>query len=110
MLIGVLRSHGLPTPARQHVIRDDTGAFVARVDLAYPDLRIAIEYDSYQEHVGKRQLVRDSRRRNAITALGWIVLVGTAEDVRLGHGRVLARDVRGARATAQARTGVTSGQ
>ena len=85
MLIDVLLAHGLPEPTRQYVIRDESGAFVARVDLAYPELRIAIEYDSYQEHVGKQQLVRDSRRRNAITALGWIVLVGTAEDVRLGR-------------------------
>ncbi|MFI5046146.1 MAG: hypothetical protein ACHQIG_03705 [Acidimicrobiia bacterium] len=97
MLVDVLLAHGLPEPTRQYVIRDVTGAFVARVDLAYPELRIAIEYDSYQEHVGKQQLVRDSRRRNAITALGWIVLVGTAEDVRLGQGRALASAVRRAR-------------
>jgi predicted transcriptional regulator of viral defense system len=107
MLIEVLTSHGLPEPVRQHEIRDDAGELVARVDLAYPGLRIAIEYDSYQHHVGKQQLVRDSRRRNAITALGWVVLVGTAEDVRLGQGRGFVGDLLRARAAAQARTGVT---
>ncbi len=44
---------GLPEPVLQHVVRDARGAFVARVDLAYPDLMIVIEYDSFQEHVGK---------------------------------------------------------
>jgi predicted transcriptional regulator of viral defense system len=108
MLIQVLRAHGLPEPVRQHVIRDVSGEFVARVDLAYPALRIAIEYDSYAHHVGKQQLVRDNRRRNRIVGLEWAVLVGTAEDVRLGQGRALARDVRRARATALARTGVAA--
>ena len=97
MLLDVIRSHGLPEPRRQHVIRDELGQFVARVDLAYPDPRIAIEYDSYQEHVGKQQLVRDSRRRNAITALGWRVLAATAEDVRLGQGHALASAINRAR-------------
>jgi very-short-patch-repair endonuclease len=97
MLIRVLRDHGLPQPIAQHEVRDEHGAFVARVDLAYPEMQIAIEYDSYQEHVGKQQLVRDSRRRNQITALGWTVLVGTAEDVRLGRGHALASAIRRAR-------------
>jgi predicted transcriptional regulator of viral defense system len=110
MLIEVLLRHGLAEPVRQHVIRDDRGEFVARVDLAYPALKIAIEYDSYQYHVGKQQNVRDNRRRNMIVGVGWAVLVGTAEDVRLGQGRALVRDVRRARANAQARTGVASRQ
>ena len=66
MLLDVIRRHGLPAPVPQHVVRDEHGQFVARVDLAYPDRTIAIEYDSYQEHVGKAALVRDSRRRNAL--------------------------------------------
>jgi hypothetical protein len=58
-----------------------------------------MEYDSFQYHVGKEALVRDSRRRNAIAALGWIVLVATAEDVRYGNGAQFARDVQNARRT-----------
>jgi len=97
MLLDVIEAHGLPEPVRQFEIRDEHGLFVARTDLAYRDLRIAIEYDSYQEHVGKQQLVRDSRRRNAIAAVGWIVLAGTAEDVRLGQGHALASAIKRAR-------------
>ena len=60
-----------------------------------------MEYDSYQHHVGKDALVHDSRRRNAIAAIGWLALVATAEDVRYGNGNQFARDVSKARATRQ---------
>jgi very-short-patch-repair endonuclease len=73
---------GLPDPVLQHVVRDAQGAFVARVDLAYPQFLIAIEYESFQEHVGKAALVRDRERRNALTALGFTVLTATAADLR----------------------------
>ena len=93
MLLRVLREHGLPEPERQYSIHDDSGNFVARPDLVYRDLKIAMEYDSYQHHVGKEALVRDSRRRNAIAAIGWLTLVATGEDVRYGNGQVFARAV-----------------
>ena len=99
MLLRVLREHGLPEPERQFSIYDDAGNFLARPDLVYRDLKIAMEYDSYQHHVGKDALVRDSRRRNAIAAIGWTVLVATAEDVRYGKGHGFARDVKNARRT-----------
>ena len=88
-----LVSAGLDEPSPQHTVHTGDGRFVARVDLAYPDRRIAIEYDSYQEHTGKVALVRDSSRRNALAAAGWTVLSATAEDLR--HGcRQLVRDLR----------------
>lgn len=96
MLLRVLRAHGLPEPDRQTVIRSRSGDFIARVDLAYPHLRIAMEYDSYQHHVGKRAIVRDNRRRNAITTNEWILLVATAEDVRWGRGSAFVIEVRSA--------------
>jgi very-short-patch-repair endonuclease len=74
--------HGLPAPKFQHEVVDDNGRFVARVDLAYPDYRIAIEYDSYQEHIGKAALDRDSARRNRLIAVGWTVLSATPADLR----------------------------
>jgi hypothetical protein len=99
MLLRVLREHGLPEPERQYSIHDDAGTFLARPDLVYRHLKIAMEYDSYQHHVGKDALVRDSRRRNAIVAIGWLTLVATAEDVRYGRGDQFAADVRKARRT-----------
>jgi predicted transcriptional regulator of viral defense system len=106
LIVRLLVVQGLPTPALQHEIRDHDGRLVARVDLAYPDLRIAIEYDSYTHHVSREALVRDSARRNSVVALGWLPITATAADLRNG-GHRLATDVRRARAL---RTGVTSAE
>ena len=46
LLLRMLRRHGFPTPVVQFEIRDPDGRVIARPDLAYPDLKIAIEYDS----------------------------------------------------------------
>ncbi|MFO7589922.1 MAG: type IV toxin-antitoxin system AbiEi family antitoxin domain-containing protein [Acidimicrobiia bacterium] len=84
-LMQVLRAHGLPEPELQYEIWDGR-RFVARVDAAYPQWRIAIEYESYQEHTGKLALVRDNARRNEIVALGWHPVGATARDLNdTGH-------------------------
>jgi hypothetical protein len=82
LLAHALVRQGLPEPELQYVVRDADGAFVARVDLAYPEDRILVEYDSFEHHTGKVALVRDSARRNAVTALGYRVLTATAADLR----------------------------
>jgi len=97
MLLRLLRQHGLPEPERQYSIHDDDGTFIARPDLVYRDLKIAMEYDSYQHHLGKHPHVRDNRRRNAMTGIGWAVLVATPEDVRYGSGGQFIRDVKSTR-------------
>jgi hypothetical protein len=86
MLLRVLTEHGLPEPERQFSIYDNAGNFVARPDFVYRDLKIAMEYDSYQHHTGKAAIVRDNRRRNRMGRIGWLVLVATAQDVRYGSG------------------------
>jgi hypothetical protein len=73
---------GLPEPQVQFVVRDSDGRLVARCDLAYPQWHIVIEYDSVQEHTGRAALLRDSARRNAITALGFTPVVATVDDLR----------------------------
>ena len=105
-LLQLLRRHGLPAPVPQHQIRDAGGRLVARVDLAYPDLRIAIEYDSYAHHMGTAAHERDAARRNGILAADWYLLVATAADLRDG-GHRLAAEVRRAHV---ARSGVTRGE
>ncbi len=97
LLALALARQGLPMPRFQYIVRDPSGSFVARVDLAYPQWRILIEYDSYQEHVGNAALVRDSARRNALTALGFTALTATAADLRDGAD-ALAGAIRQARA------------
>jgi very-short-patch-repair endonuclease len=88
-LLQILSEGGAPGVLAQYEIRDGRGAFVARVDLALPDARIAIEYDSMQEHSDEFQLARDARRRNRIVAAGWRVLSARHSDVRSGGSELL---------------------
>lgn len=63
---------GLPRPVTQHVIVDQHGSFVARVDLAWPDRRVAREYDSDGYHP-PAEAEADELRRQRIEAAGWSV-------------------------------------
>ncbi len=65
----------------QYTVRDAGGAFVARVDLAFPRERVAVEYDGAW-HGQPGQLARDRRRLNRLTAAGWTVVFVTAADLR----------------------------
>lgn len=79
-MLQVLRRNGLPEPVTQYVIRHN-GAFVARVDAAYPKWRIVIEYDSYQEHTGRTRLDRDTERRLRLQGAGWSPVTATAANL-----------------------------
>ena len=75
----LLRTAGL-APVPQYVVRDAEGRFVARVDLAFPELKVAVEYDGAW-HGNPGQLGRDRRRLNALVAVGWTVVHVTAADM-----------------------------
>jgi very-short-patch-repair endonuclease len=77
----LLEESGLDAPVRQHVVRAG-GRVVARVDLAYPDRRVAIEYDSDAWHSGVDRRHRDAERRNRLRALGWTVVEVTPAQLR----------------------------
>jgi len=79
---------GAPRPVAQHEVFDSRGRFVARVDLAYVRLRIAIEYEG-DHHRERGQFQRDVARLNALRAAGWIVLRFTADDVIRHPDRVV---------------------
>lgn len=85
---------GLPTPvANRDVVVD--GEWLARPDLSYPELRIAIEYDGDHHRVDRRQWQSDISRRRLLEDAGWTVLVFTADDV-LKFGPETVRRVRSA--------------
>jgi very-short-patch-repair endonuclease len=63
---------------------------IARVDLAYPDLRIAVEYDSGRWHSGRRRRESDLERRNRLTAVGWRVVHVTASQLAAGAPTAIA--------------------
>lgn len=89
---------GLPAPATQYEIRDAAGRSVARVDLAYPELRIAIEFDG--EH-HRSIWANDLVRQNTIIGLGWTLLRYTGRDV-YRRGTSIVTQVDAARQSALA--------
>lgn len=80
MVAELLVGTGLDHPVLEHRVNDGRGAFVAQVDLAYPDHRVAIELDSARWHDNRESFVDDRRRRNEITLAGWDVLNFTWDD------------------------------
>lgn len=81
---------GLAPPAVQHEVRTPSGTFVARVDLAWPGARLAVEYDG-DHHRDRQQWRKDLARRERLDALGWRVVVVTAADLRADPAGVVAR-------------------
>lgn len=58
----------------------DHGSFVGRVDLAYPESKVAIEYDG-EYHWEKEQAMKDLRRINRLQQAGWTVIRVTNRDL-----------------------------
>jgi hypothetical protein len=72
----------VPAPVHQFEIDDAQGSFVARVDFAWPAHKLALEADGAAFHDSPEALLRDRRRQNALTELGWQMLRCTWHDAR----------------------------
>ena len=70
---------GLPPPVAQFTVRAD-GRFLARVDFAWPEHKVAVEYDGLW-HAETGQFARDRQRLNRLLAAGWRVVFVTAADL-----------------------------
>jgi very-short-patch-repair endonuclease len=68
-------------PDVQYSVRDRAGNFVGRVDLAFVERRVAVEYDGAW-HAEPGQFAKDRRRLNQLVAAGWTVVHVTAADLR----------------------------
>ncbi|SFE17316.1 endonuclease domain-containing protein [Blastococcus tunisiensis] len=55
------------------------GRFLARVDFAWPERRLAVEYDGLW-HGEPGQFTRDRRRLNLVHGAGWRVVFVTTAD------------------------------
>jgi hypothetical protein len=58
---------GLPAPTAQHWVRVRGKRY--RVDLCYPEAKIAIEYDSWEHHRGRQAFDHDRVRGNDLVVL-----------------------------------------
>lgn len=63
---------GYPVPEVNRWVHDLHGVRLYRLDLSWPELRIALEYDGYEAHVDRE--VEDRVRVADLEARGWIVV------------------------------------
>ncbi len=82
----VVHSAGLPHPTPQFRVVVDGCAY--RLDLAWPERRVACEYDGVAWHTGEN-LFRDRERMNALRRAGWVVVFVTASMIFNGRGRLI---------------------
>ncbi len=80
---------GLPRPECNLDVFHD-GVWVARVDIAWPEALLAVEYDG-MGHLDEAQRRRDAWRRNALQRAGWLVITLTADDLR--HPELMCRRI-----------------
>lgn len=79
-LLWALVEAGLPTPQANWSVADLDGREIYRLDLAWPELRVAVEYDGHAAHHGREEA--DAARRLDLERRGWIVIAVKAADMR----------------------------
>ncbi|MDX8037288.1 hypothetical protein SK803_44445 [Lentzea sp. BCCO 10_0856] len=75
-----LRDAGVMPPSTQYEVFDG-GELVARLDAAYPECHLGMEFDGVAVHNAPRALHRDRHRQNRLLHLGWTLLRFTWWDV-----------------------------
>ncbi len=71
---------GFPVPEVNPWVRDLDGVGLFRLDLGWPELRIALEHNGYAAHRGRED--RDATRLADLDRRGWLVVVVHADDLR----------------------------
>jgi hypothetical protein len=87
----VIIDYGLPLPELQYEIRGRNGE-LWRVDFAWPETRVAAEYESVEWHAGRSEMLKDKVRLAAVQQLGWTVIPIIVDDVRR-HPDLLANRI-----------------
>ncbi|MBP2450653.1 type IV toxin-antitoxin system AbiEi family antitoxin domain-containing protein [Mycolicibacterium lutetiense] len=77
----VFIDRGLPAPELQHEILDRHGQ-LWRVDFAWPDCRVAAEYDSMDWHANPVAVKHDRMKSARLQEIGWTSVPAVVDDVR----------------------------
>lgn len=88
-----LAAAGMPEPQVNPPIRLDTGQ-ILRVDLVWPEARVAVEYDGDQHRTDKRQWREDQERDASLRAEGWTVIRVNADVFKPGDWELFVRQLR----------------
>ncbi len=90
----LLVDDGLPPPQTQIPVLGDNGSVVAYLDMGWPDLMVAVEYDGEQHRTSRSQYSWDVKRLEIAQRRGWIIVRVLAGD----EPDEIRRRVRAARA------------
>lgn len=101
-LLRVLVAAGLPKPLLQYEVR--VGRKIIRIDFAYPEMRVAIEAQSFRFHSRRADWEADIARRNALADQGWRIIEVTWEDV-VRRPEIVVDRIASALGLARRRTG-----
>ncbi|HJF63364.1 MAG TPA: endonuclease domain-containing protein [Gordonibacter urolithinfaciens] len=92
---------GLGIPRMNFVVRASpaaraiSGRSSFRCDLCWPEAKLDVEYQSRFAHEGEASRLRDSRRTNALMAMGWTVVGVTNDELdSLAATETIARTIR----------------
>jgi hypothetical protein len=94
-LLLLVADAGFPLPEPQFEVRHLDGRVLYRLDLAWPELRIALEYDGYEAHEGRAEA--DTERDLRLAGRGWIVIRVRSHD--LGEPERVLGELRRAHAS-----------
>ena len=78
-----LVAHGIPRPVANYVVPDAAFASGAPItlDLAWPEFKVAVEYDGDHHRTSKTQWRRDQEKRGMLVGRRWLVFVATAASI-----------------------------
>lgn len=88
----LLEDAGLRPFETQHVVRDGRRV-IGRVDFAWPEQRLVVEFDGFAFHADRISYRNDRRRTNQLVLAGWRVLRFSWEDV-VGSPHLVVGQVR----------------
>lgn len=99
-VFAILRRAGLPLPVPQYWVRTRSGP--KRLDFAYPEQRVAIEFDSYEWHgAGRQPFDADKAKDNELGDIGfdrrhitWTMVKTEPAEVMFTVGRSLGLEPR----------------
>jgi hypothetical protein len=87
----ILIDAGLPEPTLNFDAYDDAGRFLGCIDLAYPGLKIAIEYEGEHHWMTAEQFQRDIDRLERLVENGWRIVRLTKRHVFTDGAEVVRR-------------------
>lgn len=74
-MVRTLRDSGLPPPVQQH--RVHVGGRTYRLDAAYPEYLVGLEYEGFEFHTSRTAFDDRYERDRALRVAGWLVVYVT---------------------------------